>query len=853
MLTFTGTGRRIYVNQSGATFRAAPSAGGGGLCPAFLNTNGVNQDWSVIAWVKPGWAGSSQYTIFALANGLCLKTGSSNIIDARVAARNGTLSSVGSDQNTQALQAFTAGALVLNDWNLVAMSFNSSTKVLRVSVFNSSNTSGSFASSAAYSVVPPTAVEGCPDGMSVGGGAGFADFIGSIGTLAMFGRQASDADLLAIYNTKHYLAPFYYIRDTYSETDYVAFGVSIPSSVVDESGAGIGSTWLVAGTSTTGTSGAAPAAPTAWVYVDSGRSRGASLDTHRPTWINNVGANTCRYDSHDGETFFTRQIPATARTPGALPGASTALLVMYAGLAAASGLHWCIAASNSRGVRRPSAGGQTLPERHSEGYMAEKKSLIAGVMNGRCWESSTEATNAFGLRVAQSETVETAGTKLTMQTTTGWQDFTRAWTGGDNNGAGVSQGMGVILSTVNAAWGLKFTSETGTPFVYTNPMHVRYHVLAYPGHCGSILYRRVRSATQAAGSAIDAADTTVTGFDTTVATRTYNTGTDSYNSGTKTVVINTDLIGQGVRVGHLLVNVSLVSAAEISSISWDGANTTLVLHDALGQTPLNGHVFKFGPWRTSTIEADFAADDPSETRINRGLLIKAPSSFPSNTLGPVILAQDAWATGVDGIVMGHAGYSGNGYNNQLTDCWQYHNGISGDNAIVNFYRKMLDSNMTSAQAMSFSVFLHHADQQVADPGLLNYARTIELVVPEVAVSYMGDQVHGTDSDVVNWDTYVFSQGDRLAVSVAGDSTLGTLQEQYAAGHRTDSAHPTALGHLKCARANIARGGPVATARLRRRPAPGVRNTGPMVRSPINLSRGTYSSGLTARRNRRSEG
>lgn len=845
MLTFTNTGRRVYTNQaSGAAFRAAPSADGGGLCPAFMNTNGINQDFCVLGWIKPGWAGSSQYTIFAMTKGLCLKTGSSNIVEGRLAARDGTLTTGGSDQNTQCLIAATSGQLVLNDWNLVCMSFNSTSKVLRVSVFNANNASGSFNNSAAYSVVPPTAVEDCPTNMAVGGGAGFADFIGSVGTLAIVGRQASDADLLAIYNSKNYLAPWTYLRDTYSETDYLVFGASIPGTMTNEAGAAVSSIWPVAGVTTTGTSGSAP---NVWPYVDSGRTLGTSLNVHRGItgWLNNV-SNSTRFDSHDGEAFFTRQVPATAQAPGAIAGPSTALLVLYAGLAASPGSHFLVVASNSRGVRRPSAGGQTVPERHSEAYMAEKRSLIKGIMNGRCWESSTEATNAFGLRIAQGETVQGSGTKLTMQTTTGWTDFTRAWTGGDNNGAGISQGMGIILSTTGATFGLKFTAEGGSLFTDLHAMRVRYHTLAYPGHCGSILYRRTKSGNQGAGTDLDAADTTVTGYDTTVATRTYNTGTDSYNSGTKTVVINANLPAQGVRVGHILVNVSLVSAAEIASISWDGTNTTIVLSTTLGQSPANGHVFKFGTWETRTIVVDFPAEDFSNTEGNRGLIVKAPASFPANTLGVVILAMDAWSTDCDGLVVGHAGYSGNGYQNQLTDCWQYHAGTT-DSAITNFYKKMFDSTWTPETAASFSVFLHHADQQVANPGLINYTNAVKAAVPDVTVAYMGDQVHAVDADVVNWDTFVFQQGGTLAVSVTADTRLGTLAEQWALGHRTDSAHPSALGLLRNAQANIARGGPVATAQTRGRRAPGVRRAGAPAAGqtrPAAVRGGQYASGLT---------
>lgn len=850
MLTFTGTGRRVYTNQaSGAAFRAAPSVDGGGLCPAFMNTNGINQDFSVVAWVKPGWAGSSQYSVFSMTKGLVLKTGSSNVVEGRLAARDGTLTSGSADQNTGALIVTTSGQLVLNEWNLVAMSFNSTSKVLRVSVFNSANPAGSFTNSAAYSVVPPTAVEDCPTNMAVGGGGGFLDFVGSM-NVAMFGRQASDADLLAIYSSKNYLATLSYIRDTYSEPDYVAFGYSIPGSMVNEANAAVASTWPVAGVTTTGTSGSAP---NVWPYLDSGRTRGTDLTTHRGItgWLNNVGGNICRFDSHDAETFFTRQVPATARAPGAIPGPSTALLVMYAGIAASPGRHWTIVASNSRGVRRPSAGGQTLPERHSEAYMAEKRSLISGVLNGRPWESSTEATNAFGVRIAQGETVQGSGTKVVLQTTTGWTDFTRAWTGGDNNGAGISQGMGVVLTTTNAVWGLKFSPEYGSRFDDSHPIRVRYHLLAYPGHCGSVLYRRTKSQNQAAGVDIDAADTTVTGFDTTVATRTYNTGTDSYTSGTKTVVINANLVAQGVRVGHLLVNVSLVSAAEIASISWDGSNTTIVLTTTLGQSPANGHVFKFGPWETRAIVADFPAInfDGGDLNAYRGLLIKAPASFPSNTLGVVLLAMDAWSTDVDGLIIGHAGYSGNGYQNQLTDCWQNHAGTS-DSAITNFYKKMFDQTWTPEQAMSFNVFLHHADQQVANPGLINYTNVVKAAVQDVSVAYMGDQVHAVDADVVNWDTFVFQQGGTLAVSVTADTRLGTLAEQWALGHRTDSAHPSALGLLRNAQANIARGGPLASPQNRLRRAPGMRRASAPASAAgqaAAAATGRYAGGLTFRR------
>lgn len=803
------TGRRIYVNQTGSTFRASPSAGGGGLCPAFFNTNGVNQDFCAVGWCRPKWSGSSQYVLFSLANGFLIKTSSSNVVEGRIAARDGTIATAGADQNTQALNVATPGSLVLNEWNLVALSFNASTKVATVTVINSANPTGSAASSSAYSVVPPTAAQGCPDGMAVGGGGGFIDWIGDIGTLAVFGRTCSLADLQAIWASKLYLAPLSYIRDTYSEPDYVAFNVSIPGAVLNESGSTVSGTWIVAGTSTTGASGAAPAAPTAWVYLDSGRSRGTSLDTARPSWLNNVGAGVTTYESHDGDSFFTRSTISGAAAAGGVAGKSSALVAMYAGLAVAPGRHMAIVASNSRGVRRPSAGGQTVPERHSEAYMRAALSRISGVLNGRFWLDTSEATNAFGLKISQGGTVQSSGTVAILHTTSGLMDFTRCWTGGDNTGAGVSQGQGLYLADESAAIGYKFTPESGSRFTTSNAIKIRVHALAFPGHCGSLLYRRTRSASQAAGTDLDGFDTTLSGLNTSLVSRVYVNGTDTYNSGTKTLTVRTNLIASGVKVGHIAVNTTATCAGEVSSISWNGTDTTIVLSNAFGINPADGDTLHFGPWRTFTFSASFPSQSGGDPLVNRGLLIKAPSVFPTGTMGPILLGQDAWSTDVDGVVIGHAGYSGNGYQNQLTDCWQYHNG-EGQNAISNFYAKMFDASFTYDDAASFSVLLHHADQQVASPGLFNYTTTVALACPDATVAYMGDQVHGVEADVIAWDSVVLAQSSRLAVTVTGDATLGTLAEQWAAGHRSDAAHPSARGHLACATANIARGGPLAS-------------------------------------------
>lgn len=809
MLTFTSTGRRAYVNQSGATFRGAPSAGGGGMCPVFMNTNGINQDFCVIAWVKPGWSGSSQYVIFGMDKAFVLKTASGNAFEGRLAAVDGTIGTGGGNQATQALVATTAGALVLNEWNLVAISYNNTSAVLTATVINSANPTGSAANSAAYSTGRPTAVNDCPTGMSLGGGQGFGDWQGSIGTVGFFNRTCSLADLQAIYAARQYLGPWRYMVDTYNPTAVVAFNVSIPGTLVNESGSAIGSLWLVAGTSTTGTSGGSIPG---WNYIDSGRTAGTSQTTHRPNWVNNV-ANSTIFNSHDGDTFFTRTTISGAAVAGGVAGQSSAMVALYAGLSAAPGRHLLIVASNSRAVRRPSAGGQTAPERHSEAYMRAGLDRISGVMNGRFWTDSSEATNAFGLKIAQGETVQSAGTVALVQTTAGLQDFTRAWTGGDNTGAGVSQGQGIFLADASAAIGYKFTPESGSRFTNTNAIRVRCHVLAFPGHCGSILYRRTRSASQAAGTDLDASDTTVSSLNTSIANRDYATATDTFNSGTKTMTVRTNLVAAGVRVGHLCVNTTATSAAEISSISWNGTDTTIVFATAFGFNPTDADTLHFGPWKTVSFTVNFPAQSGGDPLVNRGVLIKAPSSFPIGTMGPIILAQDAWSTDVDGIVIGHAGYSGNGFQNQLTDCWQYHDGVAG-NAITNFYKKMFDRSFSYQEAASFNVFLHHADQQVATPGLFNYTSTVVSASPEASVAFMGDQVHGVEADVIAWDTVVLGQSLRLGISVAADARFGNLMEQFAAGHRADSAHPSALGHLACATANIARGGPIASLRNR---------------------------------------
>lgn len=803
--------RHIRTSQSpGTAFRAAPAANGGGMCPGWFNTNGMNQDFCVIGWVKPTWGAPSQFSICGMLKGFEMKTTGTNTLDCRIAARDGTLTTGGANQNTQALTATTVGALVVNEWNLVAMSFNATSKILTATVFNSANLTGSAVNSAAYSVVPPTQAEDSPTSLRIGGGS-FVDVVADLGTLAILGRTCTLADLQAIWTAKEYLGPWRYMVDTYGVTNYVVFGASIPGTVVDETNAAVASTWLVAGLSNTGPSGGAPVAPTAWVYMDSSRAFGAGAtqvfgddpDVSRPLWVNTSGGTAALYVSHDAETFFTRTGVAGAAAVGGIPGPSSAMLAMYAGLAAAgNGSHALIVASNSRAVRRPSAGGQTLPERHSEAYIADNKAIVKGILNGRVWLSSSEATKAFGLAIAQGATVQNSGTTQNVQTATGWTDFTRAWTGGDSTGGGVSQGMGLALTTASASMALKFTPEGGSLFTEDRPLHVRYHVLRYPGCVPNLLYRRTKSDTQNTGTDIDGADITFGGLNTARVQYTFLTATDSWTSGTRTLVVARNLVADGVVVGDLAVNGSLISAGEIESISWNGSVTTMVLKHVLGQTPLNTHIFSFGPWSTTVIEADFPAIEPADPEINRGLLIKAPASIPAGSQGPVILSIDAWTTGVDGLVIGHAGYSGNGYQNQLTDIWT--------GGIANFYRKMFDDTKPLSEFKSWNVFLHHADQQVASPGLTNYGALVKATIPRVSVAHMGDQVHAVDADMINWDTFVLAQTGTLGVTTTNSPRLGSLKEQWAAGHRTDTAHPTALGHLRLAQANKEIAGPLAT-------------------------------------------
>lgn len=785
---FNLNNRHIRSNLTGASFRAAPSTDGGGSCPAFLNA-GINLDFAVVGWVKPTWGSNSQYSIFGMNKHSVLKSSSNNTLEVRIAAADGTLGTSGASQATQALGISSVAALVLNEWNLVGYSWNNTTKVVTVIVFNSANTSGNAVASAAYNgATPPLAAGDCPNDMRIGSGGGFADWIGMIGCIAAINRQATLSDLQAIWNQKYYDAPLQYFIDTYSITSYWAAGLSIVSQLLNEAGGSL-SQWMVPGESIGAVSATVDHNP----QIDSGRTQGTNRFTHRPNWVNSV-TGTGTYDSHDAETFFSvRPIVGAAAVSG-VAGRHNALRNLGNSVAENDAT---IVVSNSRAVRRPAAGGQTVPERHSEGYIQARKSIVKGVLNGRPWNSSTEAIKNFGMNFSAAATLENTGTLKLLQSDTGWMDFSRCWTGGDNNGAGVASGQGIALTTSASAYGTKFTPESGSLFLSSNPLHVRYHLLKFPGHCGSFTWRPTRSANQAAG-VFDAAATTVTGMDTQRTKRTYATGSgDSYNAGTKTLVIGADLSASGVVAGDIVVNGSNVSAAEISSISVANGSTTLVLKDALAASPVNGNVLYFGPWSTYTLEYDFPA--VGDSNVNRGLLIGAPT-IPANTLGPVLLAHDYWCTGVTGHVIGHAGYSGNGYANHIADSWT--------GALQNFYQKMFPALDTGFK--SFNLIMHHADQQVASPGLFSYDTLVSTAVPGINIAYAGECVHAVESDMTAWDTVVLAQTNRLALSVTSSALLGNLNEQIARGYRADSAHLSAAGHLKVATANLTLAATLAT-------------------------------------------
>lgn len=811
MLTFAG--QHVRTTITGSSFRAAPSAGGGGMAPAWMNSTGLVVDFSVIAWVKPTWGSAGQYSFVGMNKFFVMKSMASGPVhglECKIAGVNGDLATFGGNQAVNYLGAIPAGAMVLNEWNLVGMVWDSVAKTVRAFVLNSATVlagvaqAASTAVSGAYSVaVPDLATMGAnagPDDFRLGGGQPQADWIGSIGTVMIANMKVSAADMLAIYNSRQYLAPWRYIVDTYGTANYVAMNTSIPAGLVDEAGASL-SQWLIPGN--TMASGAAIAA---WPYLDSGRSRPLDHQTHRPQWTNATASQVTTFASHELDTFFTPQAVSGAATPGGVAGQCSALKNLSGTVAAND---FTIAASNSRGVRRPSAGGQTVPERHSEGYIAAKKSIVKGILNGRPWVSSTEAVKAFALAIAASASVQFSGTLKILQdsTSTGWTDFSRAWTGGDGaTSTTLSQGQGVALTTGGATYGVKFTPESGSLFLSTNAIRTRYHFLAFPGHCGSVLYRRTASASQAAGTDIDVSDTTLSGLNTARTTYTYTAaGSDSYNSGTKTLVVMADLVSAGVKVGDLVVNGSLVSAAEIATISVAAGVTTMTLTSVLGQTPLNTHVLHFGPWSVQTVTSDFPV--VSGGLNNRGLLVSAPPVIAAGTLGPILLAHDAWATtdtagaAVVGHVIGHAGYSGNGYANQLTDCWT--------GAIANFYAKMFDRNYPGNVAASYNLLLHHADQQVASPGITAYRDAAKAAVPALGVAYCGDPVYAVEADVINWDTFVLGSGN-LAISITGDSRFGTLNEQIARGYRVDAAHPSALGHQRIAEANLQYAASLAT-------------------------------------------
>lgn len=762
MLLVAAAGARS--NESAANFIL-----GTGICPTWLRSGVAAQDFSVIAWVKPTTMSSQSICGMKHCFSLRFNTG---FVSGRVCQTGGA----------SAAAADVGISLSTGVWNLVCMSWNSTTKRVDTFVYNAANPTGATANATAGAVTYQA-----PEDMRIGsqGQGDSADFNGYLGCVAILGRQTSAADLQAIYNSKSYQAPWRYPIDTYALTNYVALNCSLPSTLADEAGAGAG--WLLDGENV-GVSNTAMSS--GWPYVDSSRTAGTNMQTHRPNWTHQSGTPMV-WKTHEAEAFFLPPAIAGAAPVGSITGESSAAKRLAAGTAAND---VTIAVSNSRAVRRPAAGGKTRPENHMHGYIEAKKSIVKGFLNGRPnISASSEAITWFGLAVALSETVENSGTIRTINTTAGWVDFTRMWTGGDQSSASSpasSQGQGYALDSGGAKLGLKVTPESGSLMTSTRGLHVRYHIARFPGCQATLDWKPVKSASQAAGTDV-AGTTTLTGLNTSVAGYIY-AGGDSYNSGTKTIVLASNLVAAGVQAGHVMVNGTTVSAAEIASISFGGGNATIVLKTALAQSPNSGDRLWFGPWGTTTIEYRFDAIAGGDTQVNRGLVLTAPPAFSNGTLGPILLGIDAWARDTVGHVIGNAGYSGNGYQNQLDDAWTgMHN---------NFYTKV----MSVPNASSYSLFMHHADQQVALPGLVAYAAVVKVAVPSCSIVYCGDPTYGTNSDIINWDTVTMGQSARLACTILADTRFGDIYEQVARGYRADIAHPSALGHLRIAQANLDR-------------------------------------------------
>lgn len=441
--------------------------------------------------------------------------------------------------------------------------------------------------------------------------------------------------------------------------------------------------------------------------------------------------------------------------------------------------------SNSRGMRQTDAYERTRPANHFHGYWENRKDKHRGVINVPLRDVE-DRFFCFDHPLG----IWTSGTNASINKSDTYADFRPLWTNG-SDGSVLGGGEG-FATTSNGAFFFAAHDEEDTLFNSGYTRSVEYVILGYP-NAPSLRITPAIGVTSngnpedvyptdkiASSGATPTLDTSVFTY-AMQAGDGYNAAQNKLNLQISSVQANQIQSGWGIfcydggSADGALFEVSGVTASGGSAYSID------VYFDSAKGTPTSASVSKlsFGPLEYNTYNVTFNAGVT-------GWLGAIVQNTDTNVLhGPLIsFCANAYANNVSGFIGGAAGNGGNGYALQISE------------SIPEMVSNIINTLNVS------DIGLHYATQSstTADMGafadLVNAASGYPI--------YLADQQHGVDETTSNtYGTFILGQSTYPGVATSfTDPLIGSAEEQWVRGFKTDEAHPNAYGMTRIALLNL---------------------------------------------------
>ena len=602
--------------------------------------------------------------------------------------------------------------------------------------------------------------------------------LGDYGLAVLRNDRLNESDFNAIFESRHYFAPMR-MEDSTSSIDVESVRWMINHAVVSDAD------WQRIGSSAIEPAllGMPAISGNICVFdtddaqnslVMAGWIDAASTGMHAMTWSSPF--------SDDG--FFVREAPVLPEGDNGVPAPWTRShpdsVINTAMRGEPTALTRIIVGGNSRSVRTADAQNMTAPENFAHGFVDALKPAVAGFCNANADVQSD--IRGFGFdRVAAPRIT---GTVINIHS---WLDepertFSRFWTGSPY-AESKGPGSGVMLSP-QSTYALLCRPEadtlmdgslgdgTSADFELTT----RAYLMRFPG-AGTVHIRTEASTGQGVSGEL--------GDVTSISLASTRDRVITLDDQSDVIPSSNEIIVVGDYTGDIFPNdVCYIAGGDgvggivmLDGATFDGTRTTFKSRHWFSDSPSEGSELHIGPWSVEVVDRVIPARSIDDDRIWRGLELAAHG-------GPVVcFAHDAWRSDIgSGLIIGLAGWAGHGYSHQRSH--------SSPDA-VGKVAMAIDADvwlMTLANNQGGSTSQHGA-----------YFDALDNAMPDMSVAWLSCGEHtGLDSQ---WHRYILSNAEEFgvpAVSLFFDPEVGCLEDQCAAGWRSDAEHLSALGNARIA-------------------------------------------------------